>query len=82
MVLIEISGFFSESNPDNSLQYERDVPQVLETAVLNVMGWSTLKDVPMGEHDLTPSQSMAIMSILNTSYRSDLLYCMGLCSND
>lgn len=79
MVFIEISGFFLESNPDNSLQYEKDVPQALEMAVLSVMGWSSLKDVPMGEHDLTPSQAMEIMSILNTSYRSDLMYCMGLC---
>ncbi|MEB0062163.1 pyocin S6 family toxin immunity protein [Pseudomonas sp. RTC3] len=35
------------------MQYERAVPQELESAVLAAMGWASLTDVPMGENDLT-----------------------------
>ncbi|HWT67919.1 MAG TPA: pyocin S6 family toxin immunity protein, partial [Pseudomonas sp.] len=50
MIFIALTGFFPEPNPDNSLQYQKTVPQALELDILNVMGWSSLKDVPMGEH--------------------------------
>ncbi|PWK35659.1 hypothetical protein LOY55_11545 [Pseudomonas sp. B21-040] len=82
MTFIAISGFFPESNPDNSLQYEKDVPQALEDAVLNVMGWSTLWDVPMGEYTLSPDQASVIMGLVGDPLRKDLMYYMGLCSND
>jgi hypothetical protein len=36
-----ISGFFPEPNPDNSLQYEKDIPPNLEPLVLSVMGWAS-----------------------------------------
>ncbi|MHC8288365.1 pyocin S6 family toxin immunity protein [Pseudomonas sp. XS1P51] len=79
MIFIEIAGFFPDPNPDTSLQYEKDVPQALEAAVLNVMGWKTLKDVPMGEHVLSPNQASAIMELVSDPFRHDLVYYMGLC---
>ncbi|WP_223512257.1 pyocin S6 family toxin immunity protein [Pseudomonas sp. GL-B-19] len=82
MIFISITGFYPEPNPDNSLQYEKDVPQALETAVLKVMGWSTLWDVPMGEHTLSPDQASVIMDLVGDPIREDLMYYMGLCSND
>jgi len=82
MIFIAISGFFPEPNPDNSLQYEKDVPQVLEAAVLKVMGWSTLRDVPMGEHSLSPDQASVIMNLVGDPLREDLTYYMGLCCQD
>lgn len=78
-IYIALSGFFPEPNPDNSLQYENDVPQVIEKRVLNVMGWSALWDVPMGEHELSQTQSFAIMEIVGSPFRSDLAYYLGLC---
>ncbi|KAB0497375.1 pyocin S6 family toxin immunity protein [Pseudomonas lini] len=82
MIFIALTGFFPEPNSDNSLQYQKNVPQALEAAVLNVMGWSSLRDVPMGEHELTANQAKEIMELVSTPYRGDLMYCMGLCSND
>ncbi|VVP11542.1 hypothetical protein PS732_03403 [Pseudomonas fluorescens] len=82
MIFLALSGFFPESNPDDSLQYDKDVPQTFEQAVLNVMGWKSLKDVPMGEHDLTQTQAREIMQLVNTPFRDDLIYCIGLCRED
>ncbi|MFU2327432.1 pyocin S6 family toxin immunity protein [Pseudomonas sp. NFX98] len=81
MIFIEISGFFLEPNPDNSLQYEKDVPQALEAAVLNVMGWKTMTDVPIGEHLLSPNQASAIMELIGAPFRDDLAYYLGLCQD-
>ncbi|MGF6486733.1 pyocin S6 family toxin immunity protein [Pseudomonas frederiksbergensis] len=67
MILIEISGFFDEPNPDDSLQYEKDVPQALEGA--------------MGEHKLSPAQASTIMKLVGDSFRVDLVYYMGLCQD-
>jgi hypothetical protein len=80
-VFIALSGFFPEPNPDNSLKYEKKVPQTLEEAVLNVIGWSTLWDVPMGEHKLSPTQASTIMELVGDSFRDDLVYYMGLCQD-
>ncbi|UZE13286.1 pyocin S6 family toxin immunity protein [Pseudomonas sp. B21-053] len=82
MTFIALTGFFPEPNPDNSLQYEKDVPQALEGAVLNVMGWAAMKDVPIGEHELSTIQAREIMELVGTPFRDDLMYCMGLCSQD
>lgn len=80
MAFIVISGFYPEPNPDNSIQYEKVVSQELQPAILAVMGWNSLGDVPMGENDLTQDQSIAVMTILGDPINSDLMYCMGLCS--
>ncbi len=79
MVFLALSGFFPETNPDNSLQYDKDVPEASEQAVLDAMGWKSLKDVPMGEHDLTETQARKIMQIVDTPFRDDLVYYIGLC---
>jgi hypothetical protein len=79
MIFLSLTGFFPEPNPDNSLQFQQPVPPDLEVPVLNVMGWSALRDVPMGEHELTANQAEEIMKLVNTPFRSDLMYCMGLC---
>ncbi|VVO29406.1 hypothetical protein PS718_04859 [Pseudomonas fluorescens] len=46
------------------------------------MGWKSLKDVPMGEHDLTQTQAREIMQLVKTPFRDDLIYCIGLCRED
>ncbi|SDS50608.1 pyocin S6 family toxin immunity protein [Pseudomonas granadensis] len=79
MIFLSLSGFFPEPNPDSSLQYDMDVPQTSEQEVLNAMGWKSLKDVPMGEHELSETQAKKIMRIVNTPFRSDLTYYIGLC---
>ncbi|WP_259697924.1 pyocin S6 family toxin immunity protein [Pseudomonas frederiksbergensis] len=78
-IFIALSGFFSEPNTDDSLQYEKDVPQALEGAVLKAMGWSALWDIPEGEHELSHTQAVAIMEIVGSSFRNDLVYYLGLC---
>ena len=80
MVFITISGFYPEPNPDNSIQYEKNVPQKFEPAILAAMGWTTVGDVPEGEHELTPDQSMSVMTILGDPFNSELVYFLGLCS--
>jgi hypothetical protein len=82
MVFIALSAFFPEPNLDTSLQYQNDVAQDLEMEVLNVMGWTSLKDVPMGEHELTAEQSRAVMNIVGSPYKENLMYYLGLCSQD
>ncbi|MFD2882900.1 pyocin S6 family toxin immunity protein [Pseudomonas lini] len=83
MIFIALTGFFSPSQTQIILSnIKKNVPQALEAAVLNVMGWSSLRDVPMGEHELTANQAKEIMELVSTPYRGDLMYCMGLCSND
>lgn len=79
MIFINLTGFFPEPNPDNSLQYQKKVPPALELPVLNIMGWSSLIDVPMGEHELDSNQAKKIMDIVGDPFRDDLMYCMGLC---
>jgi hypothetical protein len=80
MTFIVISGFYPDTNPDNSLQYERTVPQGLELEILTAMGWESLADVPMGESDLTQDQTVAIMAVLGDPIKDDLIYCLGLYS--
>ncbi|HEX8592497.1 MAG TPA: pyocin S6 family toxin immunity protein [Pseudomonas sp.] len=79
MTFLLISGFYPEPNPDNSLQFQKDVPQELEANVLSAIGWASLSDVPAGEHDLTTSQAEVVMAILGDSFKDDLMYCIGLC---
>jgi hypothetical protein len=78
-IFISLSGFFVESNTDDSIQYEKDVPQTLEGAVLKTMGWSALWDIPEGEHELSHAQALAIMAIVGSTFRNDLVYYLGLC---
>lgn len=80
MAFIVISGFYPEPNPDNSILYEKSVPQELQPAVLAAMGWTSLGDVPVGESDLTQDQAIKVMAILGDPINSDLMYCLGLCS--
>lgn len=74
-----IDGFYAESNPDESLQYEASVPQESESAVLSVLGWTALTNVPAGVHDLKPDEAAAILKILGDTVRDDVEYCIGLC---
>lgn len=78
MTFIAISGFHPEPNPDNSLQYEKDVPTKLEAEVLAAMGWESQHDVPPGVTDLTAEQALAIMALLGDPMRDELMYCIGL----
>lgn len=78
MTIIVISGFYPEPNPDNSLHYEKTVPQELEKAVLTAMTWASLTDVPSGETDLTQDQAVAVMAALGDPIKDDLTYSIGL----
>lgn len=44
MAFMLIQGFYPEPDADNSLQYEKVVPQALEQNVLATMGWTTKSD--------------------------------------
>lgn len=46
--------------------------------MLNVMGWASLTDVPMGENDLTQDQAVAVMSVLGDPVKKELTYSIGL----
>lgn len=78
MIFIVIRGFYPEPNPDDSLHYQKKVPQELEEAVLTAMGWASQADVPPGETDLTQDQAIAILAALNDPIRADLMYSVGL----
>jgi hypothetical protein len=71
MTFIAISGFYPEPNPDNSLQYDKDVPLELEAAVLAAMGWKSQHDLPSGVTVLTPEQALAIMALLGDPMRDE-----------
>lgn len=77
MVII-VSGFYPEPDPDNSLHYERTVPQELEKQVIAAMDWAELKDVPPGETDLTQDQAGVVIKALGDVVRDDLVYSIGL----
>lgn len=78
MTFIVISGFYPDSNSDNSIQYEKIVPTELEPAVLAAIGWASLSNIPMGETDLTKDQAVAVMSIFEESPADGLIYSVGL----
>ena len=78
MTFILVRGFYPEPDPDDSLQYEKVVPQDLETKVLAVMNWASLKDVPVGVTEFTAEQATAVMALLDDPVRDDLIYCTGL----
>ncbi|KFE49673.1 pyocin S6 family toxin immunity protein [Pseudomonas syringae] len=78
MTFILVRGFYPEPDPDDSLQYEKVVPQDLETKVLAVMNWASLKDVPVGVTEFTAEQAKAVMALLDDPVRDDLIYCTGL----
>ena len=78
MAFLLISGFYPEPNPDNSLHYEKDVPQELEKAVLAAMDWASIADVPPGETDLTQDQALAVMTVLGDTIDNEFMYSIGL----
>jgi len=78
MTFIIVRGFYPEPNPDNSLHYEKDVPNELEIEVLTVMGWRSQNDIPPGVTDLTGEQAVAVMAILGDPIKPELMYCVGL----
>ena len=78
MPFLVVRGFYPEPDPDNSLHYQRVVPQELEIKVLNAIGWGSLSDVPPGETDLTRDQAMGVMAALAYPIKSDLMYSIGL----
>jgi hypothetical protein len=78
MPYLSISGFFPEPNPDDSIKYKKAVPQAVQIPVLTAMGWASLTDVPEGEHDLTESQTAAVLELLSEPLNSELVYCIGL----
>ncbi|MFK7669419.1 pyocin S6 family toxin immunity protein [Pseudomonas lundensis] len=71
---------FTQS-PTRTIQYRtKNVPKELETAILAVLGWTRLWDVPMGGNELTQDQSILVMAILGEPFNSELVYLLGLCS--
>lgn len=56
------------------------MPKELETAILAVLGWTRLWDVPMGGNELTQDQSILVMAILGEPFNSELVYFLELCS--
>lgn len=80
MAFIVISGFYPDSNPDNSIQYEQIVPAGLESAVLAAMGWTSLSDIPTGETDLTIDQAVAVITAFGEFPADGLIYSIGLYS--
>ena len=78
MAFILIQGFFPEPDPDNSLQYEKVVPQALEKNVLAAMGWTTTSDLPPGVTDLGRNQAIAVLEALNEPRKEELIYCIAL----
>lgn len=81
MAFIVISGFYPDSNPDNSIQYGKNVPKRQESAVLAAMGWASLSDIPAGETDLTKDQTTTIMAAFGECPTERLIYSIGLYSN-
>lgn len=78
MAFILIQGFFPEPNPDNSLQYEKVVPQALEQNVLGAMGWTTKSDLLPGVTGLGRNQAIAVLEALNEPRKEELIYCIAL----
>jgi hypothetical protein len=73
-----IQGFYSEPNPDNSLQYEKVIPQELEKTVFAAMGWTTKWDIPPGVTDLSQEQAVTMLDVLNETKKEELIYCIAL----
>ena len=58
------------------------MPKELETAILAVLGWTRLWDVPMGGNELTQDQSILVMAILGEPFNSELVYFLAMISVD
>lgn len=78
MPYLSISGFFPESNPDDSIKYKKTVPQEVQIPVLATMDWASLTDVPEGEYKLTEIQAAAVLELLGDPLNNELVYCIGL----
>ncbi|WP_349971313.1 pyocin S6 family toxin immunity protein [Pseudomonas caspiana] len=78
VIFLWISGFYSDSDTDESLKYGMDVPPELEQRVLDAMGWASMQHVPPDEHLLTKDQVEAVMKTLGDPVRNDLVYYIGL----
>ncbi len=78
MTFMLIQGFYPEPDPDNSLQYEKVVPQALEKNVLAAMGWTTKSDLPPGVTDLARDQTIAVLEALSEPRKEELIYCIAL----
>lgn len=79
MAIMQIQSLYPQPNPDNSPQYEKDIPPDLEPLVQSVMGWASQKGVPARDHELTAAQASEILSILGEPLRPGLIYGIGLC---
>ncbi|MFP3848302.1 pyocin S6 family toxin immunity protein [Pseudomonas graminis] len=82
MAFMLIQGFYPEPDPDNSLQYEKVVPQALETNVLAAMGWTTKSDVPPGVTELSQEQAVMVLKALDERKKAQLIYCIALYRNE
>lgn len=68
-----IEGFFPEGHENEFVQFELDVAPGLNQAVLDLVGWKSLKDgVRHGVVELTAGQTRQIEDVLGKSIPSEL----------
>lgn len=67
-----VTGFLSEDNEDDSLQYELEIPSELQERILAVMGWKTLADSNGNGWLLTSHQVSEIARIVEKRFPEGL----------
>lgn len=75
---LRITGFFPESDDDDSLQYKQAISKDLELSILKIMGWSSLEDGLGGESELTPEQTKRVAEVLGEPVIEKLALFIGV----
>ncbi|TDF77650.1 pyocin S6 family toxin immunity protein [Pseudomonas sp. H9] len=74
-----IEGFFPDGHEDEFVQFELDVAQEFNQAVLEVVGWKSLQaGVKEGVVDLTTTQIAQIETILGKSIPREFDICISV----
>ncbi|SEM36067.1 hypothetical protein SAMN04487857_101345 [Pseudomonas sp. ok272] len=75
---LSISGFFVNDSNNHSIQYELDIPQHSEHAVLEVMNWKSFAESPDGEFALSLAQVQKIEQVLQRPMPRELALYIGI----
>lgn len=77
-MFLEITGFLKDDNEDDSIKFELDVHPQFEQAVMDVLGWESLKAEAEGDLPLTTVQIKKIAATINEHIPTDLDMFIGV----
>ncbi len=77
---LDISGFFKDPHPDETLKYEKAIQKHQEEAILAILGWSSLDEGSNGLYELTQDETDRVSELLGDSHIKQLS--LFICTRD